>query len=355
MKSQPCITRPISPDQYESDLLHYPYSVFITRQWVMGMADDKDVPLFLEFVSDGQQVGLIAGLIIKGENVRGNQFYCYSGPAIRDNCKVLYSCCLSSLKRFAASHRYSRIFIRPWDQQGCHQCRARGFTNTETYEYVIFPENHPQQEITCSTRIQKNIKKGFKLNASIREGRTPQLLAMLLNMLNATRQRRTGKFGVAYDPFYLYNLQERSLQNLLDTGFATIYYVETDGIPHCMEYVVEHNGRIYNVLKGSDEFGYRNGLASYLDYMTINRFMKNGMVYYNYGGDLKGEDGQGLAMFKEGMGATRQERHGAHTFFLSYPHRLLNPLMKAGQCLPDHPLVKKIKVAVSHQFAGSSV
>lgn len=355
MKSNKCIARTIDPEKYDVSIIQYPYSLFITRQWVLGMADEKDEPIFIEFQQSGKQVGVIAGLIIKGGSLQGKQLYCYSGPAIENNCHQLYSCCLNALKSLASRNGISRIFIRPWDQQGCHKCSTKGFTNTETYEYVIFPDEHPEKEINCSTRIQKNIKKGIKLNAQIRQGHSPQLLAMLLNMLDSTRHRRTNKFGVKYNPFYLYNLQERSLQSLLDSGFATIYYVETDDIPHCMEYVVQHNGRIYNVLKGSDEFGYKNGLASYLDFVTINRFRKEGMVYYNYGGDLKGEDGCGLAMFKEGMGASRQERHGAHTFFLSYPQRLLNPIMKVGQCLPDSPIVKKIKVAVSHRFAGSSV
>ena len=36
---------------YETELTRYNYSLFITRQWVEGMADEKDEAIYIQFMS----------------------------------------------------------------------------------------------------------------------------------------------------------------------------------------------------------------------------------------------------------------------------------------------------------------
>lgn len=110
-----------------------------------------------------------------------------------------------------------------------------------------------------------------------------------------------------------------------------------------MEFNIEVGSNVYMLLKGTDDYGYKNGLSSHLSHYLTQKYIKEGKSVYNQGGRPQGKDGDGLSIFKKSMGAREVTVYGATTNYITYPYKLLNPILNLGRLLPDVQLVKYLK------------
>lgn len=343
----------LTPERYQSLLDASPHSLFITRHWVEAMCDNHSMPVYFEILNADRRLGLLAGLAISGNRLQGRQLYFYSAPALMPNTPENLCHCLKALKHFAKTNGYTRINIRPWDQQQMHLVNICGFHSTKTHEFPIRFDGYDEKK-HISSRIWRNIKKAQKQNVTIHRCCSVKALDTLLALLSATQQRRNARLGNDYSPFYLYNLNRDSIQRLLDTQTAVLYCATIDDTVYSVELNVEYNLKAYNVLKASIDDAYQNGISSLIDYHMIQYYHDEGFAYFNLGGELLKDEGQGLSLFKEGLGGQKQVRHGYYTYYLTFPHRLINPLMLAGKMLPDTPAVNWTKKQVSRLLAPAS-
>src|SRR5690554_5344693 len=143
-----------------------------------------------------------------------------------------------------------------------------------------------------------------------------------------------------YDPMYLLNLNRSTLTKLLENGMGIMHYAVVDGVIHSVQFNLEHAGRIFALLMGSDDYAYRHGIPSFIDKTISAKAHEEGALYYNLGTvPLESEGGEGLKRYKESQGGREILRYGYYTYFLTYPYKILNPFIKLSKKLPDHPVL----------------
>lgn len=317
---------------WEDGLSGFSYSLFLLPKWLEALKNEANRPVFFDFKKDGAVVAKLAGLMCQYGGFRGKQLYFYASPAFSDDTLFCFNLCHSALREWARQNGVSRIIIGSYDQQYENVCAAEGFYPTYRYEYIVAFGNSELPKF--STGFKKNFKKAEKLGATFHQDNTSEMLDKMLDLLGYTRDLRTMKYGRDYDPFYLKGLNEKVLQRLLDNGLGKLYYAKVDGDVSSVQYNIESGGKVYGLLMGSDGFAYKNGLPSFVDYNLICLYNRNGFTYYNPGGGPVDEGGSGIEQYKKSMGGVKFVFAGSTTNFLTYPHKLLNPLLRFGRLLP---------------------
>ena len=341
-------------EQWNESLSEFGSSLFISSPWVKAVTYGDCEPVYLDFIINGQAVAKIAGLVIFGNRLQGKQLYFYAGPSMKEPDQSLNNRCLKSLLNYAKAKRYSRINIRPWDQQHSLYMDVKGFNRTLTHEFEINNlGSYPHKKI--SSRIIRNINKGNKTGAIFRVSTSDNDLIKLLDLIDSTRSRRISKFGIDYTPFYLLNLNKESVKALLMNGMGELLVAELDGSAQSILLMVVNGTRAYNLLKGTKQEAYKNGLSSWVDYQAILYYREKGYQCFNLGVELAHGEGDGLNIYKDGIGGTRLVKYGGHTYFLFYPRKLLNIVFILGKKIPDNKVMKVLKIWFSHLFSGSGI
>lgn len=322
------------------NLNNFSYSVFITPEWLNALADSAHTPIYLDFYSNQELVAKLAGFLC-GNN-KSKQLYFYSAPAMMHLNSNLLSECLNELYNYAKINGYSRIIIGSYGNNHSVNFSAKKYFKNERSEYLLDLKNG-LNEVKTSSRFRRNVKKGQKVNPEVIASKSTNHLHNLKQLLNTTKSARLKKFNKDYNPFYLKNLTPSSLHNLLNNNIGHIYYIQCGDNINCMEFNIEIENKVYMLLKGSDEYGYNHGLSSYLSHFLTHKYSNGGVIVYNQGGRPRGEDGEGLDIFKKSMGAKEVIAYGATTNYITYPHKLLNPILNLGRLLPDIEAVNFFK------------
>ena len=352
MRSE-CHIEEISADSYQQEIQNYEHSIFMTRHWVESMINETSESIFLRIYHNNKPIGIAAGLVLKGSMLQGRQLYFYSAPALINNNQEVLQQCLKALKKYARQNNYTRINIRPWDQQHSFIADVQGFITTETHEFPInYTRTNSNSQI--SSRIMRNIKKGQKTDVEIKRCKSLKALDVLLELLSDTHNRRELKYGKEYSPFYLYNLNKYTVERLINNDSAILYCASIDNRVHSVELNLEYEGKAYNVLKASIDEAYQNGISSLLDFHMIQHYKENNFNYFNLGGELINGEGMGLSMYKEGLGGEKIKKRGYYTYYITFPRCCLNPLMHLGKNLPDNSIISTIKKWGSNLLTASS-
>lgn len=341
MESTENYTIKISKDEWKIDLNDFFHSVFICPDWIESVQTTSFVPIYLDIYSGGNKIGKISGLIDHIGITKGSQLYFYAGPALKTLKQNLYNTCLSEIYRFGKKNNYSRIIIGSYDNKHSLEPVCAKFYKTERVEYVV-PLNEKDHSIDKSKRFKRNVKNAKKLNPNTYKSQEVKELKLLKELLNNTLSLRVKKYKKPYSPYYLKNLNDESLIKLLKSGFAHIYYTCCNGSINCMEFNLENKTSTYMLLKGTNDFGYRNGLSSYLSNYLIDLYTHIKKNHYNQGGRPSTNDGDGLAVFKKSMGAKELISYGATTNYIIWPHKILNPILLIGRRLPQNNIFIQI-------------
>ena len=329
-------------NKWEKDLNSYNHSIFISGNWIESVTNSEYKPIFIDFLLGNEVIAKIAGLILQQPHSKRKQLYFYASPAMKSFNQDTYNLCFDTLYDYAKNNNYNRIIVASYDNYHSYKYTGNKYFLTERVEFVV-----PLQDldkIKSNTRFKRNVKKGQKLNPSIGSSRSTEYFNILLNLLNSTKNIRLKKHNDDYDPFYLNGMTEDSLKKLLTSGLAKIYFTTVNGSIDCMEFNLETRNGVYMLLKGTSEFGYKNGFPSFLSYNLIKDYSAKGLKYYNQGGRISTDPQDGLTVYKKSMGAEEITVYGATTNFLIYPYKLLNPLLNIGRKLPrNNPVVKFLK------------
>src|SRR5690606_15610640 len=131
--------------------------------------------------------------------------------------------------------------------------------------------------------FKQNAKKARKAGAVFKSTRSMEVLDRLSELMDNTRVTRVAKYGHDYDPMYLLNLNKETLTKLLNTGMGIMHYAEIDGVIHSVQFNIEHDGKIFALLMGSDAVAYGKGIPSFIDQSISNKAFTEKARYYNLG------------------------------------------------------------------------
>lgn len=334
MKKSGLIINEESCTDWGGDLSEFEHSLFLLPEWILSVESEGCKPLFLDFISEGEVMAKLSGLVCKKGRFKGNWLYCYASPALKKSSSVLLNQCYGALIKYGRKHNISRIIIGSYDQQVSYKCNVPGFYVTSRYEFVV-PLKNNSGKINFSQNLKRNIKKAEKNNAKFVEESNEEALNCLLQLLQETRQKRKRKYGDDYNPYYLLNMSKSSLTKLFNSGKAKIYRVYNDEENTlCSIFNIEDGLRCFNLLAGSGLAAYEIGFPSFIDYRVMDLYQAKGYSYYNLGGGTGDAGAMGVDRSKAGKGGVKMEIFGATTNYLLYPGKILNPFLSLGRALP---------------------
>lgn len=313
------------------NLKDFNHSIFIRPEWLESLSANNYTPIYLDFYSDSNLIGKLAGLIINKGNIRGKQLYFYAGPAIINPDTSLLNKCNCALHSFAKKEHYSRIIIGSYDQAHSLKIKNPNFFSTVRKEYVI----DLNSDIKFKSRFKRNTKKASKFIDLTEINRRKMPYEMVIALLSRTLEYRQNKKRKAYDPFYLPYWSPNSLEKLLNSDLTDFFVIHKNDTTHCFEINLKSGKRVFNLLRAADDAAYTNGLPSYIGKRMIEEYTSNHFNSLNLGGIPSGSDGTNLAVYKKSMGAKEITVYGATTNYITYPYKLLNPILNLGRLLPD--------------------
>ncbi len=339
MRSSELVVQVVDKNLWRIDMDAFNVGLFNTWQWVSSLTNDFSTDIYLHFVRNGHLVGKIAGLVINLGRVKGKHLYFTSGPGLIKWDPYIFTECLSALHHFSLKNGYARIHVRPFEQTIHELLEIPNYFHTLAKEYVVIYSDFTER-VKYSFGFKQNAKKARKAGAVFKSTRSLEVLDRLIELMDDTRVTRKAKYGYNYVPMYLLNLNKEALIKLLDTGMGIMHYAEIEGIIHSAQFNIEYNGKIFALLMGSDGLAYEHGIPSFIDQNISNKAFKERARYYNLGaGPTESEGGLGLQRYKEAQGSRELIRYGYYTYFLTFPCKLLNPLLRLSKILPDNSVM----------------
>lgn len=333
------IIQQVDLSDWKQDMDLYNVGLFNTWQWVSALTNDFTRDVYFHFLRGQEVVGKLSGFMLNQGKMKGRHLYFTSGPGLKQWSPELFAACLQTLYRFALKEGYARVHVRPFEQEVHERLELPHYFSTLAKEYVVVFAEHPER-VKLSFGFKQNAKKARKVGAEFHSSRSLEILERMFELMDNTRLTRKEKYGHNYDPMYLLNLNRSTLTKLLENGMGIMHYAVVDGVIHSVQFNLEHAGRIFALLMGSDDYAYRHGIPSFIDKTISAKAHEEGDLYYNLGTvPLESEGGEGLKRYKESQGGREILRYGYYTYFLTYPYKILNPFIKLSKKLPDHPVL----------------
>jgi hypothetical protein len=336
MQDSELIIQEVELSIWKQDMDLYNVGLFNTWHWVNSLTNDFTTDVYYHFLKEGQVVGKMAGFVLDQGKLKGRHLYFTSGPGMKVWSPENFKLGLVALRRFAIKEGFARVHVRPFEQEIHEEMEIPGYFHTKAKEYVVNYAEYPER-VKLSFGFKQNAKKAVKVGAIFKTTRSPEVLDRMFELMDNTRLTRKRKYGHNYDPMYLLNLNRITLTKLLETQMGIMHYAEVEGVIHSVQFNLELDGKIFALLMGSDDFAYKHGIPSFIDRNISTKAHENGAKYYNLGAvPLDNEGGEGLKRYKESQGAKEILRYGYYTYFLTYPYKMLNPLVKLSKRLPNN-------------------
>ncbi|MBN2744057.1 MAG: GNAT family N-acetyltransferase [Marinilabiliaceae bacterium] len=324
-QTTPFFATKVNRSEFDNQLSDFNHSVFLSSEWIESVAIHQSTPIYIHFYNiHNQLIAKLSGLLMPGSKRSGKYLYFYAGPALKQNHSPSYQGCIEALANFCLSEQFQRYHIDCSDHLSGIPCPPNGGTDMVYSEYVLFLEHAPK----FGKSFRYNVNKATRNGAEFHHDNSPIILQKLFNLLDATRKIRYHKYGEKYAAFPFLHLNPHTMQRVVESGLAQLYYASVDNEIHCVRCTLEKNGRIFGLMIASDDIGYKLGLHHFMHYHLINQYYNQNAKYYNISGTADGQEGKGLSDFKASLGFSRVTEFGKDSLYLMFPRKLLNPLIK---------------------------
>lgn len=334
----------VSKCDYKNEMSLFGYSLFVTPEWTASFGDSNKV-IYLHFNDRDKTVGKISGIIKEGAR-SGPYLFFHAGPALIKNELVLYDACMTALYQFARKKHFSRIYIHANDQQYSWQSKAKVYNKRGYLEYIRHFD--PSEELpNFSKSVMYNVRKAGKAGATFHEEQSVRILNRFHELLAETQRVRFKKHGANYEPYPYDFLDTEIVNNLFSSGILRLFHVETGGEVHCVRCALDQDKRMFGLMIASDAFTYKNGLNHFMQYHLISKLHNEGYKYYNISGGDYTNNEHGLSEYKESLGCSGNKVFREYTYYITFPYRVLNPLMKIGRNLARNKSLAIIKTMLS--------
>ncbi len=326
--------------EWSSDLLSFNFSIFQTEEWILSVSESQNLtPVFLDLFIENEKRGKISG-VISTSKLWGRQIYFYSGPALKDEDYNLYKALTKVLLKYSNKNKYSRLIIGSYGAVYSPEITTNYFHSFNRKEFIVSLESNPGKNY--SRNFRRKIKKAIQLSPEITDSKTDT--GIIESYLKSTLTYRKKHDKDKYNPLALPHLTYDVINSLLDLSFAKTYSIETNLKAGGFLMTIENYPQASALLTGIDDELYEHGISAYLYNFVLKLLYNNGFKQLNLGGIPEGAEGKALAQFKKSMGAEEITVYGATTNFLTYPYKLLNPILNIGRKMPkNNAIVKFLK------------
>lgn len=334
------------PEEWSKTLPDFKSSIFITDKWLHGIKKDHAQPIFLDFISDHETVGKIAGLSCRSLKYNFRILYFYSGIAFRTADAGLVAKANRQLIQYAKINKYDKLILESVDYHEDFNIPVKGLAISRSrLEFIL--DLNPGEDLLYSRfnkTIRKHVRRAEKKGSVVKESKSPEMLKRLIKYLEVTREIRISKGYGIYNYLPMNYLDEKALKIYLENGLATMFYVTTGDEINCILYVLLHGKKAFFFLIGTTEGGYESYSPVYVYYNTMKILMSRGFTTFNLGGIPEEPSSQpGLIFLKTSMGAHPVKLMNHKTYYLTFPLKALNPFMMWFDSLPNNKLTRRIR------------
>jgi len=328
-------------EEWIKDLADFDYSLFLHPDWLYAIATARKEPFFIDLISNTQVIGKLSGLYIGNKWTNMRQLFCYSGPALHQKNHSHLTQCLEKFIQYAKKRSITRIIIASYDQSYSIPININPFFPNNRFEFNIPIETHTKKQY--SKRFKNNLKKASKTESNYTTSSSPDHLKTLLNLLTETQKERITKKRNKYNPLFMPHMTTKSLTKLIQSSLTSFKLVKIGNNTHCIGLQLQFDKKSTLLLLGTSNIGYNKGLVAQLFHSFIKEEKELNRKNLNLGGIPTGKDGDNLSVFKLSMGAQKKMVYGATTNYLTFPYKLLNPLLNIGRKLPNSYIIFFIK------------
>lgn len=332
--------KPITRDEYMTDLMLFNHSLFIRPEWIESICKDNKKPLYLNIYNNDTLIGKIAG-IVRRLVFFSHDVYFYSEPALKVYNQETLNACLKALMAYAKANRLVRLSFNYLDQQSSlipDEDPTLKIKNTE--EFVIELEG-AYRAFKPGNNFRNKLKKAYRAQTEFYRATSKEMVADLIQLLTETSRIRVSKKRHAYDVFTYKYVDKQTLERFVASGAGVFYYAMNNGAVNYISLCYEAGDRAYELYNGTNSFGYSNGLTGWMVMKRSERYASLNYIYFNMGGvpHEKGDRGN-LAGFKMQSGCIPKRVYIAKTDFLVYPEKALNIFFNLGRLVPYNRFVR---------------
>ncbi len=337
--------------KWEQHLKSFSAPPFFAPSWLECFRTKNRIPVYLEFISGGKIIGLVAGLRIEPSNALFKRLFrflfFFSGPAVVATDNGSRKMCLSQLIRYAKKDHYAYIKMQSWDYPYEINNECLPFQPLIRKEYIIdIRPNMAELTNRISKRKWRYIKAAEKKGLTFHESSSPEIIGDLLSLLEETKLLRLSKQYEGYHFFYISYFTKETLYELIKNKIARIFYVQKDHNIICVYFGIAYGNRAYGLFIGANHEAYDNQVPTFITFKIIEKFKAEGIEFLNMGGVPSDSSSSGLIHFKKSLGAVEHTCAGGRTHHLQ--SSFLNCLTDAYSRFPD----LKIKKIVKKKLAG---
>lgn len=293
---------------------------FHSSAWTECFKSERLTPIYLRFVSEGQVVGGIAGLVVDPaiSIMRGidRKIFFFSGPALCQMNYALIRDCMLALDRYARDHGFTSLITSPRDFPYRYDWGEAKVHTQSIEEHIVDLRDSWE---TVKRRMRKSIpeqaRKAQRSGLTFHECRDASLLPELLRLIENTRLRNKKRKGASFSPFYIAHLSQKSLDCLVQSGLARFFVARKDSEVLCVLLVFAFSRRAYALLIGCNDEGYLLRAPAFAWFNAMKLLQGGGTEFLNLAG--------GNSFAKMSLGAERRPCMGSVSPYLKGPARNL--------------------------------
>ena len=199
-------------------------------------------------------------------------------------------------------------------------------------EYTVrLNNNGTENGPNFNRNFKRHLKVAMNQPVTFNEERDARIIDQLIELMNNTLKHRDMRHKGDYDPFYLDNLNKNTLKKLLHSGIGKVYSLSSENRRHIIQFNLERDKQVFGLFLGADDYAYKYGLRTLMDYQLIQKYKSENKAFYNMGSIPHSRHGLGLAEYKHSAGAEPLKVYGIYSHFISAPYRYVNPIYDLGR------------------------
>ncbi len=326
------------------DLAGFNYSLFILPEFIESLKTGKQRPVYFNFYCDHQLIAKASGLMVDFGIIPAKKLFFFSGPAIKDDNLCWYPACMKGLINYVKKNNICRIVFRSYDFPLNFNEQIEGLKISKRSEFII--DLRPEKDIIFQNfrkKVIKNYRKSMAAGYRFRSSQSPEMLDQLFELMEKTRKIRINKGYHPYSLLYFQYLTKESLRRMIKNGIAFLFLAEKNDAVDGITLVIMANKQAFALLIGVSGEGYKNGVPSMLKYALVDYLKDQHFNYLNLGGIPMDSTHSGITFFKLSLGCKEIWKSGFSTNYLTFPYRMMNPLLALGRNMPDNRIFQYIK------------
>jgi hypothetical protein len=283
-------------------------SPFLTSRFLGSIQKKGLSPEYFIFLENDEIIGGISGIVDRTSNTIIDKLGLmkiltfYTGPYMDDKNRAPEA--LDVIFDHLEKKGYIKFRLNTCDEAPFPKTKKEGFRYPPDKQYII-PLDGPDYRKNFRRRIRRKIKTARKAELETHYSNDPALVEKLFELMKKVEEHRRSRGYTDYDYSQFPHVDKSAIMRMVENGIGSICYIKDGDEILSMMVFLKNGTHSTGFIIGTDIRGYSNG-ANTVNHTDLMEHLKDeGCAYFNLMGlGLEGSERDGLAQFKEGLGAS---------------------------------------------------